>query len=59
MWFTLGYEAGKIDDHVLAAHAFRQCVILEPDVSYGNMIIYRELLQEKGRKSLRQFTIHL
>ena len=59
MWFTLGYAAGKIDDHVLAAHAFRQCVVLEPDVSYSDMIIYWDLLQKKGTKVLCQFMIHI
>ena len=56
MWFTPGYAAGKIDDHVLAAHAFRQCVILEPDVSYGNMM---GSLTKEGKKVLRQFMIHI
>ena len=38
VWFTLGYTASQIDDHVLSAKAYRQCVTLEPDVSHNGHV---------------------
>jgi hypothetical protein len=34
VWFTLGCAASCVSDFTLSIKSFKQCVMLEPDVTY-------------------------